>query len=230
MTLSIDDEIQLQPATSGDGSIIPEGRYTLHLIRVETAPPSTFKPEDGPRIKWTFNLYAELVEKLERGELFEFNGSPYEFFRHTSTKNSPRAFARMYAEALMGRKLDDREVPKLGPLVGSRMSAMISYDDDPEDSSRQILKMSGLKHVPTPAAKAAPKASPSQVSADPTVEEVDRALLISKLEKKVAKAVKKGTKNSAAFAQAMAEVDTADMLTLQGCLSAVDDELDALDD
>lgn len=229
--MSIDDEIQLQPATSGDGSIIPEGRYTLHLIRVETAPPSTYKPEDGNRIKWTFNLYAELVEKMERGELFEFNGGPYEFFRHTSTKNSPRAFARMYAEALMGRKLDDREVPKLGPLVGSRMSAMISYDDDPDDATRQILKMSGLKHVAAPAAAARSASRPSsQVSADPTVEEVDRALLISKLEKKVAKAVKKQTKNSAMFEAAMAEAGTADMDSLRGFLSSVDDELDALDD
>lgn len=184
--MTIDDEIQLQPATSGDGAIVPEGRYTLHLVGLEKAPASTFKPEDGPRVKWVFHLYAELVENLERGAQFHFDGKPYEFWRTTSTKNSPRAYARKFAEALGGRKLEDREIPKLGSLLDAKMSAMIGYDDDPEDPSRKILSMTGLKHVSPPTtakpATQAPKTANGIVW--PVIEDdPDRALTISKLRK-----------------------------------------------
>jgi hypothetical protein len=184
--MTIDDEIQLQPATSGEGSIVPEGRYTLHLIALEKAPPSTFKPEDGPRVKWIFHLYAELVESLERGAQFQFDGKPYEFWRTTSTKNSPRAFARKYAEALGGRKLEDQEVPKLGALIGAKMSAHFGYDDDPDDPTRKILTLTGLRHVSPPPAAAATAAAPKAANGivwPEIADDIDRKLTVSKLRK-----------------------------------------------
>ncbi len=188
MVMTIDDEIQLQPATSGDGAIVPEGRYTLHLVGLEKAPPSTFKPEDGPRVKWIFHLYAELVDNMERGAQFYFDNKPYEFWRTTSTKNSPRAFARKFAEALSGRKLEDKEIPRLHALLDAKMSAMIGYDDDPDDPSRKLLSMTGLRHVSPPATAAAPTADPKATNgiAWPTIdgaEDVDRALMVSKIRK-----------------------------------------------
>ena len=165
MTMTIDDEIQLQPATNEDSAIVPEGRYTLHLVGLEKAPPSTFAPEDGPRVKWVFHLYAESgIENMARGEQFHFNNEPYEFWRTTSTKNSPRAYARKYAEALSGRKLEEKEVPKLSGLLDARMSAMITYEDDENDSSRKVLKMSGLKHVESPSKATAQKSAPPKAA------------------------------------------------------------------
>jgi hypothetical protein len=186
MVMTIDDEIQLQPATSGDGAIVPEGRYTLHLIGLEKAPPSTFKPEDGPRVKWIFHLYAELVDGLEKGAQFMFDGRPYEFWRTTSTKNSKRAYARQYAEALGGRSLEDQEIPKLGKLLDAKMSAMITYDPDPDDATRQLLKMGGLKHVSAPRTTtpvAAPKPSSGLVWPEIDPDDTDRALIVSKIRK-----------------------------------------------
>lgn len=189
MVMTIDDEIQLQPATSGDGAIVPEGRYTLHLVGLEKAPPSTFKPEDGPRVKWVFHLYAELVENMDRGQQFMFDNKPYEFWRTTSTKNSPRAYARKFSEALMGRKLEDQEIPKLGSLLDCRMSAQIGYDDDPDDPSRKVLSMTGLRHVASPTAPAAASATPAAKAPSsiqwPEIdaEDIDRVLIVKKIRK-----------------------------------------------
>src|SRR5262245_30713661 len=116
----VDDEIRLDPASSGEAAIVPEGRYTLHLIRLEKAPPSEFNPEAGPRINWIFHLYDQ------QNEPFNFQDEVYEFYRTTSTKNSPRAFARQYTEGLLGRRLNDGEVPPLRSLVGRKMSGLIS--------------------------------------------------------------------------------------------------------
>lgn len=187
--MTIDDEIQLQPATSGDGAIVPEGRYTLHLVGLEKAPPSTFKPEDGPRVKWIFHLYAESVDGLERGSQFMFNGAPYEFWRQTSTKNSKRATARHFAEALGGRPLEEKEIPKLSSLLDAKMSAMITYDDDPDDPTRKVLKIGGYRHVSLPrtAQATVAAASPSNGSDIPWPEidksDVDRVLLVNKIRK-----------------------------------------------
>lgn len=200
MVMTIDDEIQLMPATSGDGQIVPEGRYTLHLIALEKAPPSTFQPEAGPRIKWIFNLYDA------QGNAFMFNGSVYEFFRTTSTKNSPRAFARQYAEALLGRKMEDHEVPRLADCIGKRMSGLISYAPSANDPNTESLNLTSLKHVPTQAAPA-PKPAAGQVSADPSEAEVDRALVVTGLQKSVTRLLKLD-KNAGAQAQAaVAESD-----------------------
>jgi hypothetical protein len=140
-------------------------------------------------VKWIFHLYAEMVDGLERGAQFLFDGRPYEFWRTTSTKNSKRAFARQYAEALGGRALEDKEVPKLHSLLDAKMSAMITYDPDPEDSSRQLLKMGGLKHVAPPQATASPSPAPAAKAAsdiawpDIDDDDVDRVLLVKKIRK-----------------------------------------------
>lgn len=206
VVMTIDEELQLQPATSGDGATVPEGRFTLHLTRLEKAPPSSFNPEAGPRIKWVFNLYAENVETMERGSLFYFNGDPYEFWRTTSRANTPRAYARQYAEALMGRKMEERESPNLGSLVGLKMSALISYDPDANDPTRQVLKMTGLRHVPAQTAPSKP--APGQVSSDPSDEDIDRALIVTQLQKKVARLTKI---DASAGAAAKKAVDASDL-------------------
>lgn len=222
--MTIDDEIQLQPATSGDGAIVPEGRYTLHLIRLEKAPPSTFKPDDGPRVKWVFHLYAELVDNMERGAQFYFDAKPYEFWRTTSTKNSPRAFARKFAEALSGRKLEDKEIPRLHALLDAKMSAMIGYDDDPDDPTRKLLSMTGLRHVSPPAAAPIAAAKPTNGIVWPVIdaaEDVDRALMVSKLRKSYERLEALDVVAAAAAKKAIQESDLEEaLLDDLGALSA----------
>lgn len=215
------DEIVFDPATTGEGAIVPEARYTLELIGMEKAPPSDFNPEAGPRVKWIFAIYTAA------GERFEFNGGPYEFYRHTSKKNSPRAHARQYAEALLGRPLQEGETPPIREMMGCRMSALISYDDNPNDPSRQTLKMTSLKHVPVASkAKAAPAPAPTQVTADAVVEDVDRALAITVLGKQVARTEKLKTPNAKTFREAFEQIGTATDEQIAGMTMTVQGEID----
>lgn len=229
MVMTIDDDIRLDPATSGEGAIVPEGRYTMHLTRLEKAPPSDFNPEAGPRIKWVFGLYDQ------QGERFRFNGEDYEFFRTTSTKNSPRAFARQYTEALLGRRLNDGEVPPLRTLVGRKMSGLISYGPSDVDPTKEVLKLSSLRPVadqaaPEPQQPAAPKPAPGQIAADASDEDIDRALAISKLGKKLDRARRKKLPTLKTFEDAYAVIDEATLESIENITDNLDQALDAMDD
>jgi hypothetical protein len=208
VTTMIDDDIGFMPATSSDGPVVPEGRWALELQRIEKAPPSTFNPERGPQMKWVFHLYADGVEGFQKGDEFFFNGERYEFYRTTSRANSPRAYARQYAEALLGRRLEEGEVPQKSDLIGRRMSAMLTSEPSENDPTRMVTKMSSLRPI-----EAAPKVAPAptaQVTADATAEDVDRALLVSTLEQQL-RALKK--KDKAAGAKAQEAVDDSDLDT-----------------
>lgn len=179
------DDIVFAPATNQDSTIVPEGRWRLVLQKILAAPPSTFSDDKSPRAKWCFTLYAEAVEALPKGEQFVFNGEPYELHRHTSLKNSPRAYARKYAEALLGRPLAEGEIPTKDMLIGRSMSAAITYDAGTVDPSQQVLNLSSIRPVAAPAAPAAkPKAAPVasfQEPGEPPDEDIDRALLVQKI-------------------------------------------------
>lgn len=190
--MTMTEDVVFAPATNQDSTIVPEGRWRLELQRIEAAPPSNFSEDKSPRAKWVFHLYADGAEALPRGEQFYFNGEPYELFRHTSLKNSPRAYARKYAEALLGRQLAEGEIPSKASLIGRSMSAVISYDAGTIDPNQQVLNLSSLRAVAatTPAAKPSPapaKPAAPQVTADASDEDVDRALLISKIQKAYAR-------------------------------------------
>lgn len=203
------DDIVFAPATNQDSTIVPEGRWRLELQRIEPAPPSTFSDDKSPRAKWVFHLYAEMVETLPKGEQFYFNGDPYELFRHTSLKNSPRAYARKYAEALLGRPLAEGEVPSKADLIGRSMSAVISYDAGTIDPNQQVLNLSSLR--PAASAKPAaakPKAAAPQVAPEASDEDLDRALIIAKIQKSL-KRLK--VLDEEAGSQAQAAVDASDL-------------------
>lgn len=156
----IDNDLDFfQPAAAENGPIVPEGQWTLELLSLEKvdADPRWMKPGDDPfRIRWVFALYDD------KGQRFHFNGEPYEFFRTTSTKNTPRASARKYAEALLGRPLADKERPKPADLLGKRMRAIVIHEQSRTDPERKVIELASLKNVPSANGTAsAPAAAPS---------------------------------------------------------------------
>lgn len=210
----VTDDVVFAPASNQDSTIVPEGRWRLELQRIEPAPPSTFSEDKSPRAKWVFHLYAEMVETLPKGEQFYFNGEPYELFRHTSLKNSPRAYARKYAEALLGRPLAEGEIPSKASLLGRSISAVISYDAGTIDPNQQVLNLSSIRPAQAaekaaPAgATSAPKAPAPQVAADASDEDIDRALILAKIQKSL-KRLK--ALDEDAGTQAQAAVDASDL-------------------
>jgi hypothetical protein len=221
------DDVVFAPASNQDSTIVPEGRWRLHLQRIESAPPSTFSDDKSPRAKWVFHLYAELVETLPKGEQFFFNGDAYELFRHTSLKNSPRAYARKYAEALLGRPLAEGEIPSKASLIGQSMSAVISYDAGTIDPNTQVLNLSSIKPWVGPKAATPAPAKPvaAQVTADASDEDVDRALLITKIQKSV-KRLKALDPEAGAEAQKAVDDSELDEALMQD-LSALADQISA---
>lgn len=184
--MTMTDDIVFAPATSMDSAIVPEQRWTLELIAIEKAPPSTFSDDNSPRAKWIFALYDD------KGERFYFNGEPYLFHRHTSLKNSPRAFARIYSEALLDRRLEDGDVPTKAELIGKRMSGQVIYEPGTIDPNQQVLKLVSLRPVTT-APKTAPALAVAQVAPSG---DVDRDLLISSIEKQIVKLAKLDSKKA----------------------------------
>jgi hypothetical protein len=223
--VTMTDEIVFPAATNEDSNIVPEGRWTLELLGIEDAPPSQFRPEDGRRFKWNFALYDG--PGLAPGQRFVFNNEPYIFYRHTSKKNSPRATARKYAEALIGKKFDDGYVPTVRDMVGRRMSGVVAYEISEFDSSQTVLKLLSLKSAGSPAttAQAAPArpAPAGRVSADPSEADVDRALVVSSLHKSVATLMKLDGA-SAKLAQdaiAQSDLDTAPIADIESLHASV---------
>lgn len=184
------DEITFPAATNEDSSIVPEGRWTLELLRIVDAEPSSFRPEDGRRFKWEFALYDG--PGLQPGERFYFNGEPYVFYRYTSKKNSPRATARKYAEALIGKKFEDGYIPTLKEMLGRRMSGVVAYEASEFDANQTVLKLLSLKSVgvPSSAAAQAPRpapAAPASPGFDANGHE-DNSALIEDIKKQIRKA------------------------------------------
>lgn len=204
--------------------IVPQDRFVVECLNVEEAAPYAppgEQPKMGarPGIRWILALYSPTS-----GERFYFQDDPYEFFQTTTANMQRGARAREYAEAFLGREI--REGEKLSPdaVIGKKLVGMVIHELS-KDKTKKNAKLVAVEPVKTVA-----QASPSQVSADPTEADVDRALLISKFEKKVAKAVKKKAPHAAEFQAGLAAIADVSIEQIREMLDSIDEELDALDD
>lgn len=221
--MTMTEEIFFPAATSEDSHIVPEGRWTLELLRIEDAPPSTYKPEDGRRFKWVFALTDG--PDVAPGQRFEFNGEPYEFFRFTTRKNSPRANARIYAEALMGQKFADGYVPTVRDMIGRRMSGVVAYQDSSFTPGQEVCTLISLRPVEKtpPVTRPAAARAVTQISADATDADVDRALVVSSLQKSVENLLRLDPASGANAKTALdaSDLETAPLADLQSLLDSV---------
>jgi hypothetical protein len=222
-----DDTLTLDPITEQQSTpILPEERHIFELVGFERSEPDQWRKEGG--IKWTFNVYDE------NGRPFEFKDEQYQFYRTTNVdkKTLKPLFtvgysANDWASALLGRTLGVDANFSVSELRGKRMSAMVVWERQKQDKTKWSVKLSSLRHVPV-----APLGTPSraQVSADPSSEDVDRALAVSRFEKKLERAKKKNIPGLQTFTDAYAAIDQAARLQIEAWIENIDDEIDALDD
>lgn len=146
-----------------------------------------------------------------------------------------------WVQALTGRKFENGDTPPEDEeILGKRMVAYITHEAPKKGPNagklREKIVAGSAKsfRLPAPVAKAAPSPAPvTQVSADPSDDEVDRALLVSKLEKKVAKL---SQLNAEAGAAAQVALDASDLTgaplsDIQSLLNSVTSAVNAaLDD
>lgn len=136
--------------------------------------------------------------------------------------------------ALTGNVLEDgQDPPDSDDLVGQRMVAYLAHIAPKQGPNAGNLKerisQGTAKRFNLPGQKPAAKAAPvTQVSADPTEEDLDRALIVSKLQKKIARAVKLDTPSSDGWSKFSSEdFADADMAVLEKFLAEATDEVNA---
>ena len=227
MSTYFDTSLDPAPVTEQDTTpVLPEERHIFELVGFERSEPDQWRKEGG--IKWTFLVYDQ------DGRPFEFQDEQYTFWRTTGLTRDGKpnfnvgTYANEWASALLGRELGVEANFSISELRGKRMSAMVVWEPQRSDPKRKTVKLASLRHVPlVPVGNTNGAAPKAQVSADPTSDDVDRALLISKLEKKVARAQKLKLPSLDTFQKALAAIETASIPQIEAIIENLDDEFDA---
>ncbi len=185
--------------------IVPQDRFIFECVAIGEQPPyappgEQPKPGARPGIKWELALYF-----AGTGEPFYFQDEPYIFYQSTTANMQRGARAREYAEALLGRELGEGEQINPNDLIGKRGLGMIIHELSRNDKTKKVAKLVAPEPyreavAARPAARSnnatavMERPSAASVSADATDTDVDRALLIAAIEKKVKQAEKLQTR------------------------------------
>lgn len=189
---------------------IPEDRHVFELVGFERSEPDRWRKEGG--IRWTFLVF------LEDGRTpYRFNDEHYTLLRTTSIDKKTQkplftegTFANDWASALLGRPLGVDAHFAISELRGKRFSAMVVWEKQREDPRKKSIKLASLRHVPVSVNGTAPAPAPiaAQVSADPSEDDVDRALLVTALTKSIARLTKLDAASGKNAAKALADSPT----------------------
>lgn len=216
--------------------VVPQDRYIFECLYIGEQPPyappgEQPKPGARPGIKWTFALYF-----ASNGERFYFQEDPYEFFQSTTANMQRGARAREYAEALLGRDIGEGEEINPEHLIGKRAQGMVIWELSRNDKTKKVAKLVAPEPIRQTVAAQSRTAngtstavmerpSATQVSADASDEDIDRAFMVSKVERKIAQSVKLQTKKHLEW-NAL-DLSQADSEQLQMILNNVQADIDA---
>lgn len=185
--------------------IVPQNRFVFECTNIEEQPPyappgEQPKPGARPGIRWSFSLYD-----TGTGEPFYFQDEVYTFWQSTTANMQRGARAREYAEALLGRELGEGEEINPYDLIGKRGIGMVIHELSRSDKTKKVAKL--VAPEPYRETVAAPSRSRSagatavmerplaaSVSADASEADVDRALNLATVEKKIKQAEKLQTR------------------------------------
>lgn len=118
---------------------IEDGTYVLQLKALEDTPDNGF----GPGNKWIFHLW----EKQTREAVTNEDGTAYEFYQFSSSKMTPRAKARGWFEALIGRPIQDGEDPDaiVSAAIGKYAEALIASEIEDGKLRTKIVTMKPMQ-------------------------------------------------------------------------------------
>lgn len=120
---------------SSGGLYVEDGRY---VVKVKALEPTPAKDDLPPGVKWIFTLTDMNGEVIE-----DDKGFAAEMWQFSSKRLSPRAKARKWAEALLGRPINDADTGETlaEDLRGKRAVALIGQNDKERTT---ILSMTPL--------------------------------------------------------------------------------------
>jgi hypothetical protein len=210
-------------ATNQTGFLPDEGKYTVECLRIEEAPDNGF----GVGVRWVLALF-EGSERVKND-----SGYDYEFWQTTSPNMGPKARARQYVEAFLGRALDEGERINPDDLPGKKCTGMIIHEDSKTKVGVQNAKLVSVKPLSSSAPMAAPKPAPRpaapQVSADASLEDVDRALVVTQLQKRASAlmSLDETAGQAALDAVAQSDLSSAPVADLQSLSDAIQSQVRA---
>lgn len=206
-------------ATNQTSGFMPdEDKYTVECLRIEEAPDNGF----GVGVRWVLALYKDNERVLMN------DGTPMEFWQTTSPNMGPKARARAYVEAFLGRPLEEGERINPNDLPGKWLAGMVIHEDSTTKKDQKVAKLVSVKpysNGAAPRASAPQRPAPGQVSADASDDEIDRALIVAKIQKSV-KRLKILDEESGAQAQAAVDASDLDEALLDD-LNALADQIAA---
>ena len=206
-------------ATNQTGFLPDEGKYTVECLRIEEAPDNGF----GVGVRWVLALYDGSERVKNDG------GYDYEFWQTTSPNMGPKARARQYVEAFLGRPLEEGERINPNDLPGKKLVGMIIHEDSKTKVGVQNAKLVSVKPIAAAAPKQSPRPSPTQVSADASDEDIDRALVVTQVQKRAArlKALDDKAGQAALDAVAASDLSTAPLADIQSLSDAIQKQIAA---
>jgi hypothetical protein len=200
--------------------VLPEERHVFELVGFERSEPDQWRKEGG--IRWTW-----LVFEADGKKPFLFQDEQYTFIRTTGLTRDGRpnmnvgTYANEWASALLGRPLGTDAQFSVSDLRNKRMSAMVVWEPQKSDPKKKTIKLASLRHVPVTGASA--KRDVTTVPAEPSDDDVDRALSVQGLRKSIARLKKLDAEQGAAAQHAMdaSELDTAPLSEIDDLWSSV---------
>jgi len=151
-------------ATNQSGFLPDEGKYTVECTAIEEAPDNGY----GPGVRWVLALYEGDRQVTS------------DYWQTTSPNMGPKARARQYVEAFLGRPLEEGERVNPNDLIGKRCSGMVIHEPSKTKADQMVAKLVSVKPVGQAGAKAAPQ--------KPAAEAVNLDALRSILKKKIRQA------------------------------------------
>jgi hypothetical protein len=138
-------------ATNQTTGFMPdEDKYNVECLRIEEAPDNGF----GVGVRWVLGLYQN-GERILQGD-----GNPLEFWQTTSPNMGPKARARQYVEAFLGRALEEGERINPNDLPGKWLSGMVIHEDSTTKQGQKVAKLVSVKPYTSGTSSAAPKTAP----------------------------------------------------------------------
>lgn len=212
----------------GSDPILPEDRFVFELVGLERSEPDQYRKNGG--VRWTWRVF-----QADGQTPFVFQDEQYLFWRTTGVdaKGKPSmsvgTYAYEWASAMLGRELGIDEQLNPSELRGARMSAMVVWEKQKNDPTKKTIKLASLRHVQKAGGTAPSRPSPTQVTADPSLEDVDRALVVTQLQKRAAnlKALDAALGQEALKAVADSDLSTAPIEDLQSLSDAIQAQITA---
>jgi hypothetical protein len=165
-------------------ALLEPNEYVLVLDDIEES-----EGNYGDRLIWKF-LVAE--KDAPTDYIARDDGQPKSLWAFTDQDIIVGALNHEFIEKLTGRTFSQgSEPPDADELLGKRVLGYVGHEIPKSGKNagvkREKIFAGSIKPFKLPGQKAASKPAPTQVSADPSDEDVDRALLVSDLQSQVSK-------------------------------------------